>query len=158
MMKLSQGLAETILADLKTRLANCTLHLFTQDPPAGGASAAEVGTLLTKITLNGGTFNGGSPTNGLNFDVIAYDEANGVVTLSKAVGEEWKGLGIANGTPGYGRIYDNALVTGESDSALRIDGIAALSSGDFALSSSTVKIGVPIGVDTCIIRLSLYKK
>ncbi len=157
MMKLSQGLATAILTDWKTRLANCTIHLYSSTQPAT-ANGAELGTLLARITLDGGAFVGGSPTNGLNFGDIEHDETNGQLILHRDLTETWTGEGLADGTPGWARIYDNDLVTGESAVALRIDGTTALMGGEFALSSATIKAGVPISIDTCDIKVPLYRR
>ncbi len=157
MLRLSQGTADAILTDLKARFINCTAHVYSTSQPTKG-SDAETGVLLARITLDSSAFIAGQPGNGLNFDVIDYDDITGIITLHKDLTENWSGIGLANGTPGYVRIYDNSLTTGEDITAIRIDGTAALQGGEFALSSASVKEGVPITMDSCDIKLPLYKR
>jgi hypothetical protein len=81
-------------------------------------------------------------TNGLNFDTAADG------SMSKESAEVWSGVGLAAGTAGWFRFYDNAVTTGSSTSAARFDGVCGVGSGELRLSSLTIAVGATITVDT----------
>lgn len=113
---------------------NCVIDIYSGPQPSD-ADSAETGTKLVTITLSSGAFSGGSATNGLNFGEVA----SGV--LSKEAGEVWSGEGVADGTAGWFRIYDNSYTTGASTSEIRMDGAVATSGGQLNMSSTTVVTG-----------------
>ncbi len=113
---------------------NCVIDLYSGSQPTS-ADDGETGTKLLTITLNSGAFVSGEATNGLNFGEVV----SGV--LSKEAGEVWSGTGIADGTAGWFRIYDNSYVSGASTSEVRMDGAVATSGGQLNMSSTAVVTG-----------------
>lgn len=109
---------------------NHIIRVYTGTPPAT-ADAAETGTLLLKLTLESGAFTPGTATNGLNFDAIV----SGVMSKDDEV---HSGAGLANGTAGYYRIYDNGEITGESTTSKRAQGNVSTSSANFLMSSTSI--------------------
>ena len=68
------------------------------------ADAAVTGTLLARITRNGGLWVAGSPSNGLQF------VASGRF-VAKHPDHVWRLVGIANGIAGYYRLLPNEAFT-----------------------------------------------
>jgi hypothetical protein len=120
---------------------NCICDIYSGSQPAN-ADAAETGTKLCTITLSSGAFSGGSATNGLNFGEVS----SGV--LSKEAGEVWSGVGLASGTAGWFRFYDNNYTTGASTTAVRFDGSVATSGGQLNISNTTITVGGTTTVDS----------
>ena len=112
---------------------NCVIDVYSGSQPSN-ADSAETGTKLVTITLSSGAFSGGSATNGLNFGEVA----SGI--LSKEAGEVWSGIGLADGTAGWFRAYDNSYTTGASTSAIRFDGSVATSGSQFNMVSTQINI------------------
>lgn len=125
---------------------NATLHIYSGSQPAT-ADDTESGTLLCKITLASGAFVADAAANGINFGQVA----SGV--LHKATGEVWSGANIATGTAGWFRLYDNALVTGVSSTAIRLDGSCAASGAQLNLSSTSLTSTVTTTVDSVAITM-----
>ena len=132
----STGHANMICSAFKTAYTNCVIGIYSGTKPAS-ADLAEAGVLLALITLNGGNFSAGSPTNGLNFGTVAAG------SVPKAPAETWSGLGKAAagaGTnAGYFRMYANSYITGASSTAVRYDGDCSTdTSGELQLFSLSV--------------------
>lgn len=124
-------------------LEHGVIYVFTGAQPAS-ADAAAMGTLLGKITVNGGDFTHGVATNGLDFKA----STNGV--LYKEPAEVWQLLGEAAGTAGWFRHCGNAEDTlGVSTTLPRIDGRISLpdGGGEMWLSSLAIAVGALSGVD-----------
>ena len=150
--KFSTGHVNAAMATLQaTTYANCVIGLFDGTQPATSNDSEGSANLLCLITLNGGAFNAGSPSNGLNFAA----PVDGV--MSKPGGAVWKGLGLpaagpTGKAPTWFRVYSNAYVTGASTTAARWDG--AISS----LSTAELRMTNPIvvqGIETAIASFSL---
>ena len=120
---------------------NGVIEIYTGTQPTT-ADLTESGTKLVRITVASGAFTPGSPTNGLNL----ADAAAGVT--SKESGEVWSGVGLAAGTAGWFRYYDNSYTTGASSTAKRFDGVCGVGTGQLQMSSLTVALGATITVDT----------
>ena len=120
---------------------NCVVDIYSGPQPSD-ADSGETGTKLARITLSSGSFSAGTATNGLNFD----ETASGV--LSKEADEVWSGEGLANGTAGWFRMYDNAAVTGASTTEIRLDGNVATSGGQFNMSNTSITTGGTTTVDS----------
>lgn len=120
---------------------NCVIEIYTGTQPAT-ADLAETGTKLLRITISSGTFTPGSPTNGLNFATAA----SGVSAKESA--EVWSGVGLADGTAGWFRVYDNSYTTGASTTAIRMDGVCGVGTGQLRMSSQTVALGATTTVDS----------
>ena len=129
---------------LKEILDNGVIAIFpaTVARPAS-ADAAEGGSPILLITKNAGAFTPGSIVNGLRL----VDADNGVVT--KVSGEEWAGVPTASGTAAWARYYDNAMVTGASLTARRVDLSCGFSAGEVRLTTTSLlldkKVIVTVG-------------
>lgn len=111
-------------------------------PQAVTADAAAVGQLLGIVTLHGGDWTAGDPTNGLVVDAPA---GGGVAKPSGAI---WQFKGLAEGTIGSWRYVGNAPDDGLASQVLpRMDGAAAVGGGDAKFSSLSVKVGQIITLD-----------
>ncbi|HBA73564.1 MAG TPA: hypothetical protein DCZ63_15640 [Geobacter sp.] len=115
---------------------NSVLHLFAVSRPAD-ADTTEGASPLVIISKNGGAFVSGSPTNGINFTVDA--DGNVVVTTDPATDADMvlKGLGLITGSALFGRLYANTVVTGNSTSAVRMDGRVGASGVEINMSAGT---------------------
>lgn len=149
---LSTGLQKALLG--KTGTFGSVAELFTDSVieifegvrPINGADEDEGETAIIRITLDGGAFTPGLAPNGLNLG-----EFVGAV-LKKALGETWKGAGISDGTAKWGRWYSNAMVTGPSTTAIRMDGVVATSGGDINMANGT---SIITGVDSEVTEVSI---
>lgn len=120
---------------------NCVIDLYTGTQPAT-ADAAATGTLLGRLTLNGGAFTEGASTNGLNWAAPADDG-----TTDIPAGAVWSCSALADGVIGWFRIRGNAVDAGGVSTTLpRIDGSAGITSGDLRLSVVSVTAGTPVVV------------
>lgn len=127
---------------------DCVIDIYSGGQPAT-ANAAVTGTLLGRVTLDGGAFTEGVATNGLEFDA----PVSGV--LSKAAAETWRFTGLANGVAGWFRLRGNAVDSGALSTTLpRIDGSIGSTSGDMLLSNVNITTGAPSTIDVFNITLS----
>ena len=126
---------------LDESLRNGIIEIYSGTQPAT-ADLAETGTKLVRITISSGAFTPGSPTNGLNLS----DAASGVT--SKESGEVWSGVGLASGTAGWFRYYDNNYTTGDSSSAVRFDGVCGVGTGELRMSSLSIAVSATTTVDS----------
>ena len=148
-IRASTGLKNAMLGSvgLKDALANGVLRIYSGTQPSS-ADAAVVGTLLMEVTLDGGAFSHGTPTNGLNWDTPANGQTE------KPVADTWKGAGIADGVAGWGRFCANPLDDGSSSTSLsRVDMSVGKGTGDLQLSNVNVATSAPISVDYAVLRL-----
>lgn len=146
-LRLSTGLRNALLgtADWKTLFTDGIMDIYSGLPPAD-ADALETGVLLVSITVSSGAFVALSPDNGLEFDVPAA----GAISKDS---DTWSGVGLATGEAGYYRFYDNAYEAGASGTAIRFDGICAVSGGDINMADLTVTELLTTTVDTFTITL-----
>lgn len=119
----------------KDVFANAVIAVYTGTQPAN-ADAAETGTLLGLITVDGGAFTGGSATNGLNWDAAVAG------VCGKPSAEEWAIIPDASGTAGWARLYANDMTTGSSSSAVRIDMACGVGAGELRMSTTSLTSGV----------------
>jgi hypothetical protein len=124
---------------------NNVIHIYSGSAPAN-ADAVESGVLLLKLTISSGAVVAGSAANGNNFGTAAAG------TMPKD-GNVCSGVGLANGVAGYYRVYDNGEITGASSVAKRVQGVCAISGGEFTLSSTTIVSGATTTLDTHNITL-----
>ncbi len=122
-------------------LRNGIIEIYTGSQPAT-ADLAESGTLLLRISVGSEAFTPGTATNGLNLATAVDGEA------TKESGEVWSGVGLAEGTAGWFRFYDNDYITGASTSAKRFDGVCGVGSGELRMSSLSVATGATSTVDS----------
>jgi hypothetical protein len=130
-------------------LMNGVLHIFGGTQPAN-ADAAEGSSPILIVSEASGAFVSGAAANGLLFELTA-DVAS--AELEKLATQVWSGVGTAaagsGGTvAGWWRFYANTVTTGISESAIRIDGNCSTTSGQMTMSSSTIKTGQTVTIDT----------
>ena len=119
---------------LKNALNLGFIAIYSGPQPLTGDSAA-TGTLLGTVSV------GGAGT-GLTFS----NSVSG--TIAKTPAEDWKFVGLADGTAGWWRFYPAAGNPAlASTTEARIDGSVASSGGDLNISNIAVKTGVPNTVD-----------
>lgn len=100
------------------------IEVYSGEQP-DSADLAATGTLLARITRDGGAWEPGDPENGVEFS------RTGRYAL-KPAGHTWALVGIADGVAGWARLRANAPETpGENVVAPRIDGLVGLE-GDVA--------------------------
>ena len=129
---------------LKTMFANGVIKIYSGSRPAN-ADNAVTGTLLCTITLAGGAFTPGSPTNGINFDTPVLR------VLSKAAAETWSGIAVATDTAGWARFSGNAADSGGSSTTLpRIDMTVGVTTGDLKLATVSLVTGAPVVVQSMV--------
>lgn len=114
--------------------ANGVIDGYTGVRPAAGADTVESGTKLVTYSRAGGAFVAGSSAYGLNVGEFTGATLQRALDPVTGLPEQWRGLGIADGTLGYVRWYANDKTTGSSTSAIRMDGVAATSGGDINIS------------------------
>lgn len=117
------------------------VHIYSGSQPAD-ADSAEIGTKLLEVTVASGAFTPGSPTNGL--EIAA--PISGKIGIKAS--ETWSGVGIAEGTAGWFRFYDNKEHTGALDSAVRLDGNCGVSGAQLNMSSTSVTVGATTTIDS----------
>lgn len=115
------------------------IEIRTGTQPAS-ADDAETGSLLGRITLNGGDYTV-LATYGLT------PEAAGVV-LQKPAASVWSGTVILAGRAGWWRWYATDGTHGASTSAARIDGAISSVGGQMKLSTTDLKLGTTVTVDS----------
>jgi hypothetical protein len=155
-VRMSTGLREAILEELRTTTLNdAVLYLFGGSQPANANDSEASNTVIAIITVDGGSFVGGSPTNGLAFGAITSDEPTKKSTMPKHATDVWKGEALVTGTITWGRLYANALTQGSSTSAVRLDGTASTAStSDFVVSSVNAVAGVDVVVTQMNVTLT----
>ena len=159
MIRISTGLRQGMMGNgvsdnsMRNLLAGGVMRVYAGTQPSN-PDAAETGTLLAEITLDGGEFTpgaGGSSTNGLHFDAAVAG------VLSKSAAEIWKGTGLAVGSAGWFRFYDSNENVGASTAAVRFDGSIGTTGADLVMSSTTVGVGTPVAVPTFAATLPVSK-
>jgi len=142
-VRFSTGLRDDILGSvgLSASLNDGVIHIYSGAQPATADSAIS-GVLLGTVTIDGGAFVPGTPTNGLSFD------APNTGVIAKAAAENWKFNGIVDGTAGWFRFVGNATDDTLASATLpRIDGSIAKTGGDMTLSNTAIVAAAPNTVD-----------
>lgn len=121
----STGLVSRLLGNesFAALMANGCIEIRSGSPPPS-ADAEATGTLLARITRNGGAWNAGNPANGLQW------RRDGRYMIQEP-GHEWRLTGLGTGTATWFRLLANPADPGfASLTALRVDGsIADIGSG-----------------------------
>ena len=121
--------------------ANAVIAIYTGTQPVN-ADAAETGDLLGLITVDGGAFEGGTATNGLNWEAAVAG------VCAKPTDEEWAIIPDASGTAGWARLYANDMTTGLSTTAVRIDLACGVGAGELRMSTTSLTATVKSVVNT----------
>ncbi len=127
---------------LKDILRNGIMDIFGGTQPSSADNDESGYTKLVSITLGSGSFSAGNGKNGINFKNASQG------TLSKDPNETWSGVGDADGTAGWFRIYDNNYTTGASTTAKRLDGAVATSGAELNMSNTSIQSGVTTTIDS----------
>lgn len=122
------------------------IEIYSGSQPAD-ADTAESGTKLVRITESSGAFTPGAATNGLEFG----DASGG--SIAKASGETWSGVGLATGTAGWFRHYDNDYDTGAGTDKIRFDGAVSTSGAELNLSSTSIVTSATTTIDSYTITM-----
>jgi len=124
----------------QTQFNNGVIYLYSGTQPDFSTLPA-TGTLIGIVTLNGGVFVPGSPTNGLVFDnptIVANH-----VELSMQSGALWQFTCIAAGTIGYARFRGNIADSNASSNSLkRMDmDVGTASDSTIVMAKTTYAVG-----------------
>lgn len=137
--RLSTGFVNAVnqTGSVKSVMQDGVIRIYSGTQPANADTTEGSATLLMKITVDAGAFTPGSATNGLEMGT----STDGV--LSKSSSETWKGVGLAAAgtgtTAGWYRWYDNDETTGDSTTAIRVDGaIGTTSSYEMQLTNAVI--------------------
>lgn len=144
-IKLSTGLRNKMLdggvsGGVKGALALGKINIYSGPQPLTADTAA-TGTLLGTVTVDGGA-------TGLTFDSAVSG------SISKAAAENWKFLGAAAGTAGWGRFYPaGGNPANVSATEARLDFSIATSGGDVNLNNVSIAVGAPNTIDVFVLTL-----
>ena len=142
-VRLSTGFRNALLGQQAFRdiFEYGVIHVYTGSQPTSANSAVS-GTLLGKITEDGGTFTFGSQDNGLLFD----EPDDGIIAKDPA--QMWQMLAEASGTAGWARLMGNASdPLGQSDTLPRIDFSIGTSGADLLLNNTSISEGARTTID-----------
>ena len=120
---------------------NNIIRVYSGTIPADADATEGAGVLLLKITLASGAVVPGVATNGNDFDAIVA----GVLSKDANV---WSGVGLADGTAAWWRMYDNGEITGAEPTSKRCQGSVGTGSVSFILSSTSIVTGATTTLDT----------
>lgn len=134
-IKISTGAWEALLStsSFKGVFDNGVLCIYSGAQPAD-ADAAENGTLLAEVNVDGATFTPGGGSG------LTFAAASGK-SISKTGSETWKADFAAAGAMAWFRFYDNDKVTGASTSAKRFDGRVGTSRADLEVVTTAATVG-----------------
>lgn len=128
--RLSTGLRDAMLAGIgfKGAFDGGKIDIFSGSIPADADTDEGAGTKLITITVGAGAFPGAG---------VTFDAPSGG-SISGAAAETWQGVGLANGVSSWFRMYGPTVVTGDSTTAIRLDGTIGTSNADMIVSSVNV--------------------
>ncbi len=135
---------------LKDIFKDGVIKIYSGTRPANADTTIGGATLLVTISNGGVTFTSGSVTGGLEFGTPSDG------SISKSSSEVWTGIAVQTGTAGFFRLYANATDTGGNDSSYqypRIDGTIATSGADLNMTSTSIRSGATITIDTFTLTL-----
>ena len=132
----STGLKNQVLAvsSLSAALAGGKIRIFGGVAPAD-ADAAETGTLLCVISVNG-------TATGLTFEAAPVNGA-----ISKNTAEKWSGTNVASGTATYYRFVAPGDTGAASTTQVRLQGTVGLVGANLNLSNVNLVSGAPQSID-----------
>ena len=139
-VRLSTGLRNKILdggagGGVKGAFSACFINIYTGSQPASPDTGA-TGTLLGTASVSGGG-------TGMTFDSAVAG------VLSKAAAETWRFTGLAAGTAGWFRLWQNGdTVTSLSTTAARLDGSIGTSGADLNLTNVVIAVAQVNTIDS----------
>lgn len=134
MLNISVALKNLMLDPVPDVFAGGAIYIYSGTQPAN-PSMAPSGTLLAVVTLDGGAYSLGDPTNGLH--IVAT--SGGYLTPDPAEAERWIMTGVQTGTAGWARIVTNDDTLLASATLPRID-CAVSTTGGTGLLLETASI------------------
>ncbi|OPZ46511.1 MAG: hypothetical protein BWY95_01726 [Bacteroidetes bacterium ADurb.BinA104] len=135
---------------LKDIFKDGVLKIYSGTRPSNADATIGGATLLVTISNAGATFVAGTVAGGIEFG------ASSSGAISKSSSETWQGTAVQTGTAGFFRFYANATDAGGADTDYiypRIDGTIATSGADLNMTSTSIRSGASITVDTFTLTL-----
>jgi hypothetical protein len=114
------------------------LEIFSGAIPDDADEAEGAGIKLARLTKDGVAM----PGNGLTFAAPAAG------SITKTLAEVWSGVGLTSGIAAWFRLYDANITTGASITALRLDGTVGTSGTDLIVTSTSIRVDVPVSITT----------
>lgn len=154
---LSTGMIKALLVKTGTYgsvaelLEDSVIEIFIGTRPVN-ADTTEGSSAILRLTLNGAAFVAGVATNGINLGELDGTTLKRAIDSVTSNTEIWRGAGISDGTAGWARWYANAMVTGASTTAIRMDGTVATSGGDVTMVNG---VTIVTGVDSDVSDVSV---
>lgn len=151
-IRLSTAAANALLGaaspnSLKNIFLNGVLLLYSGPQPTSADNAPN-GSLLGTITLNGGAFTPGNPTNGLQLgQPPGWTAGQRIIGIPS--GAIWSCLATGNGTIQSARLVGNAVDGQANDTTFvfpRIDFAVGVTSGDLLLPVVNVTVGLSVAI------------
>jgi hypothetical protein len=136
---------------LKDVFKDGVLKIYSGTRPADADTSIGGATLLVTISVSSATFTAGAVAAGLEFGAASAG------AISKLSTEVWSGTAVQTGTAGFFRLYANATDAGAADTTPflypRIDGTIATSGADLNMTSTSIRSGATITIDTFTLTL-----
>lgn len=138
--------AKNTVGSTKDIMDGGVIHIFGGASQPASADLAETGTLICILTKDGLDHTAGNATNG----IVLGTSTDGVLSLN---GDTITGLGLAAAGTGttatWFRWYDVDVVTGDSTTAIRIDGSVGTSSvNEMYMANTTIVEDFPVTIST----------
>jgi hypothetical protein len=135
-----------IFGTIKEIFKNSRIDCFYEVRPAD-ADSAEPGAPICQFTKDGAAFVAGEPTNGLNMGALDGSTLKRAIDPETGASEAWVATPTSNSLIRSCRWYANDVVTGQSISSIRMDGVVASSNADLIIENgATVANGIPVTV------------
>jgi len=137
--KFSTGFRNALIdgGDITTMFNSGELHIYSGAQPADADATEGAGTLLVTITLPAA-------------NAFAASAVSGQIAKAGT----WSAATGAGGTAAWFRMYDSAVTTGASTTAVRIDGTVDLTTGDLIPNAVALVATDIFIVDTFAIALA----
>ncbi|MEX2600443.1 MAG: hypothetical protein WD355_02265 [Balneolaceae bacterium] len=137
--KFSTGFRDALINnDLAEMFEGGELHIYSGTQPTDADADEGAGTLLAVIALPADEAFENTPTDGILEKAGTWEETSAPVT----------------GTAAWFRLYDSAVTTGASVTAVRLDGTVGTATSDLIIDSTSITSGDSVVVDTFSITLA----
>jgi len=140
--KFSTGFRNALIdgGDISALFDGGELHIYSGTQPADADTTEGAGTLLAIVALPGTS-------------AFAASAVSGSIAKNGTWTSDAGGIDVS-GTAAWFRMYDAAITTGASTTAVRIDGAVGTAAADLNLNTLTLVATDPITVDTFSISLT----